>query len=605
MSSDLSSLEQGREVILEVVRTLPDSFGVYRMLGDDEKTLYVGKAKSLKKRVFSYTQVERLPNRLKRMVSETRTMEIVTTQSEVEALLLEANLIKTLQPTYNILLKDGKSYPYILLTQDHPFSRLVKHRGPQTTPGSYFGPFMSTIAVDEALEMLQKIFKIRTCTDGFFAQRRRPCLQYHIKRCSGPCVDKITASAYAVDVHLASDFLRGKSYDIQDVLKKEMQAYSDAFAYEKAAEVRDKLALLAQMLSTQRVINADVPDADVIGIVEKNQTFCVQIFSFRQGHNYGTESFIFKNLNEMSIKEILSSTITQLYTRRQPPPLLLLNDLPDDAQTLTQALGVQLIAPKKGPKAGLVDHACTNARDALARHFQAAQTHQDALQELQKLFHLPRTPQRIECYDNSHTQGTNPYGVMVVADQGGLNKKAYRKFSIQSTKVGDDYMMMREVMVRRFLRHGESGWEKPDVLLIDGGQGQMAAVQSVLDMYGVDDLAVIGIAKGPDRKNDRLFYKDHEPVTLPPASSLLHFLQRVRDEAHRFAIGTHRSARQRSMTKSALDDIKNIGPTRKKRLLAHFGSVKSISGASLSDLEMVPGINKATAAEVYRFFHDQ
>lgn len=609
------SLKTGIQIIKDVVRTLSLKAGVYRMIDQKGDILYIGKAKNLKNRVSSYTQPNRLSNRLQRMVSETVTMEVVTTQSEVEALLLESNLIKKLQPKYNILLRDDKSFPSILITQDHPFPRIAKHRGQQTIKGLYFGPFASGSAVEETLILIQKVFQLRNCSDSFFAARTRPCLQYHIKRCTAPCVRKVTEKDYAEQVKQALAFLSGKSDQIQKYLAEKMHRASDALAYEEAAAYRDRLRILTKIQTHQRINVQGIKNADIIAIAHEGGQTCVQLFFFRQGQNYGTESFFMSHTAQTSLEEQISAFITQFYQDKPPAPLILLSHRPFELSLIGAALQQQhgqkvtLTVPKLGKKLELVTHALANAKEALARKFSEQQTFDKIMDQLTSVFQLPKRPERIEVYDNSHLQGTHPYGAMIVAGQRGFEKKLYRKFTIKSAQPstgGDDYAMMREVLQRRFARAEEIDWTFPDLILVDGGLGQLNVALEVIKELDVDGITVIGIAKGPDRNagRERFFKEGSPPFTLEGNPTVLHFVQRLRDEAHRFAIGTHRAGRQKNLTKSLLDDIPGIGAARKRALLKHFGSARAVKGATLQDLQIVPGISKSVATKIHRFFNE-
>jgi excinuclease ABC subunit C len=607
----LQSIQSGVAIIQKVVRSLTDQPGVYRMYNDRNDPLYVGKAKSLKKRVVAYTKPDQLPIRLQRMIAETARMEIVTTHSEVEALLLESNLIKKLQPRYNILLKDDKSFPYILVTQDHEFPRVLKHRGPQDIPGKYFGPFASNAAVDESILLLQKIFQIRNCTDSYFASRKRPCLQYHIKRCSAPCVNKISPADYKESVQQAFDFIVGKSSKVQEFLSQKMMQASDDQNYEQAAEYRDKIAMITRLVARQRINIEGISDCDVIAILNDSGQTCIQVFFFRHGRNFGTESFFLSHSQGTTESEKLAAFLNQFYADREPPKMVLLNSEPDEFNLIKASCQehynkmIKWELPKLGKKRELIDHALANAKDAISRKLNDAQAMTKIYDEIATLFSMQNRPTRIEIYDNSHVQGTNPYGVMVVADENGLNKKLYRKFAINAAQPGfggDDYAMMREVMKRRFARASQENWTLPDLMLIDGGLGQLNAVLNVMDDLDIQGVTVVGIAKGEQRNagRERFFMPDREPFTLPHNSAVMHFLQRLRDEAHRFAIGSHRTGRQKSMTKSKLDEIPGIGPKRKKALLHHFGSVRNITAASIQDLMAVEGISEAVATVIYK-----
>ncbi len=605
-------LVSGVKVILGVVKTLSSSPGVYRMLGEQDNILYVGKAKNLKKRVISYTLVHKLPHRLQRMVAETVRMEVVTTHTETEALLLESNLIKKLQPRYNILLKDDKSFPYILLTADHSFSRITKHRGPKVSKGDYYGPFASVMAVDEAVLTLQRVFQIRNCQDSYFANRTRPCLQYDIKRCAAPCVGKISVDDYAESIRQAKNFLLGKADQVQQYLAEQMNAASAIMDYEKAAGYRDRLRLLTSIQSRQRINISGLYEADVIGLAQAGGQTCVQIFFFRHGRNLGTESFFLKHTAEENLEDSLAAFLTQFYQERAPAPLVLLSHKASELGLIRTALKehhhqtTEWQIPKQGVKKEVVDHALMNARGSLERKQIESASMMRIFKELVEVFELPALPQRIEIYDNSHLQGKQAYGVMVVATSQGFEKKAYRKFMIKETlDMRDDYGMMREVLRRRLTRQDEESWQRPDLLLIDGGQGQLSAVVQVMSELGVD-IPVVAIAKGPDRDagKERFFMPGRDPFMLEGNSPLLHFLQRLRDEAHRFAIGTHRAKRTKILGQSKLDEIIGIGAARKKLLLQHFGSAQGVSTAGLSDLEVVKGISRSVALKIYQHFHE-
>lgn len=604
----LSRLDQGALVIKNVVKTLTHQPGVYRMLNASCDVLYVGKAKNLKKRVIAYTKTDVLPNRLQRMVSETHHMEIVTTHTETEALLLESNLIKKLQPRYNILLKDDKSFPYILLTKNHDFPRIVKHRGPQTIEGDYFGPFANVAAVDEAILVVQKIFHIRNCTDNYFAMRKRPCLQYHIKRCSAPCVGHHGQKDYEKALHLAKQFLQGKTDYVQQVLSGEMQQYSEAMDYEKAKVVRDTIRLMTDIQARQRIHISGLKDVDVLGLHQEGGHTCVQVFFYRYGQNFGTESFFVEHAQDADQAVVLSAFVTQFYANRTPAPLVIISHELCDEKLIMEALKqhyqilVVFETPKQGLKAELVSRAIRNAKDAIERKTMHSENFKKIFSRMQILFDIKDPLKRIEVYDNSHLQGTHACGVMIVATEDGFDKKSYRKFTPKHAQTNDDFAMMREFLERR-LKHADD-WGLPDVLLIDGGAGQLSAVQSILDKMGID-LVTVGIAKGENRNagQERLFIKGKDPITLSHNDALLHFLQRIRDEAHRFAIGTHRQKRQKALHQSRLDDVPGIGAQRKKLLLNHFGSVKNVARAAISDLERVEGISRTVAEKIYHFFN--
>lgn len=606
----------GVAVIETALTTMPANPGVYRMLGAEGEALYVGKARNLKKRVSAYTHIHRLPERLRRMVSQTCTLEIVTTHSEAEALLLEANFIKRLKPRYNILLRDDKTYPWLMLT-GHKFPRLSKHRGAQEKGNEYWGPFASVWAVHQTTLALQRSFLLRTCADSVFNNRTRPCLLYQIKRCSAPCVDKISEADYAELVAEAKAFLKGKTNALQKQLAQAMQEASEALEFERAAALRDRLRGLSYIQGNDVINPASLGDADIIALYQQAGLACVQVFFIRGGRNNGNRS-VFPVLNgDDDAGDILAAFLAQFYDDKPPPPQILLNHEAADHPLLAEALSlkadrkVEILVPQRGEKFDVVQHAATNAREALERKLAETAGQTKLLAATASLFNLADTPKRIETYDNSHIMGTNAYGVMVVAGPDGPIKSAYRKFGIKGPLTpGDDFAMMREVMQRRFGkaleqdpdRTGE-GW--PDLVLIDGGAGQLSAAQAIMDDLGLSDIPLVGVAKGPERNAGReWFYQaGKEPFQLPERDPVLYFLQRLRDEAHRFAITTHRAARSRKLSVSELDDIPGIGAARKKALLLHFGSAKGVKAAGIKDLEAVEGINKTIAKTIYAAFN--
>jgi excinuclease ABC subunit C len=604
-------------VIETALQTMPGNPGVYRMLDAKGDALYVGKARNLKKRVTSYTQIARLPERLRRMVADTVAMEIVTTHTEAEALLLEANLIKRLKPRYNILLRDDKSYPWLMLTEDHPYPQIAKHRGAQVKKASYWGPFASAWSVNLALQALQRVFLLRTCTDSVFANRTRPCLLYQIKRCSGPCVGRISEAEYGKLVEQAKAFLSGKSGAVQKDLAVAMQEAAEHLEFERAAAIRDRIRGLTHIQGSDVINPASLTDADVIALHQEAGQSCIQVFFIRGGRNNGNRSFFPTHAKGDEEGAVLAAFIAQFYDDKPPPSLLLLSHAPDERELLAEALSlkagrkVTLFVPQRGEKHDVVLHARTNAREALERKLAETAGQGKLLAAVAELFGLPETPKRIETYDNSHIMGTNAYGVMVVAGPEGFDKSAYRKFAIKGPITpGDDFAMMREVLTRRFGRSlaedpdRQSGtW--PDLVLIDGGAGQLSAVSAVMAELGLADIPLVAIAKGPDRDAGREWFHiaGRDAFQLPPRDPVLYFLQRLRDEAHRFAITTHRNARSKKITTSELDEISGIGAARKKALLLHFGSARGVKGAGLRDLEAVDGINRATARAVYAFFH--
>lgn len=612
-----SSTAKGVEVIQGYVKRLPDTPGVYRMLSEDGEVLYVGKAKSLKKRVVSYTHPQRLSFRIQRMIAFTVSMEFVHTQTEVEALLLESNLIKKLQPRYNILLRDGKSFPYILLREGHDFPQIVKHRGAKKEKGQYYGPFASAGDVNRTIAILQRVFMIRNCTDSYFEQRSRPCLQYHIKRCTAPCVGKVSKADYALQVEEAQDFLEGKSNAIKERLSKKMSAASEAMDYEQAASMRDRIRALASVQSKQDINVEGLKNVDAFAVVQKEGVSCVQVFFFRAGHNYGNRSYFPSHGQDDGAAEIMGAFLAQFYENKPVPKEVMVNVLPDGCELLEEALAIKLEAkvtiakPSRGDRKRVIDFVERNALAALDRRNSKLANEGKLIRNVAEVFDMDEPPKRIEIYDNSHISGTNMVGAMVVAGTEGLNKNAYRKFNIKTADEGDDYGMMREVMERRFKRALKetpdmNGPDWPDLLLIDGGLGQLNTVKDVLEDYGVlDALTVVAISKGPDRHAGREQFHmiDKAPFQLPENDAGLHYLQRLRDEAHRFAIGTHRARRQKDMVSSPLDGVAGVGAKRKKALLHYFGSAKAVGGASVEDLQKVDGISKSVAQKIYDHFH--
>ncbi len=614
-------IAHGLEVLRAQLRTMPGSPGVYRMLNKRGDALYVGKAHNLKKRVTSYTQISRLPNRLRRMVAETETLEVVTTHTEVEALLLEINLIKRLMPRYNVLLRDDKSFPYILITADHPAPQIVKHRGSHNRPGDYFGPFASAGSVNTTIAALQRAFLLRPCSDSIFASRTRPCLQYQIKRCSAPCVGRIGEAEYRELVNEARDFLTGKSRDVQQRLADAMQAASEALDFETAARYRDRIRALTDIQAHQSINLAGLDEADVIAIHQTGGQTCIQVFFFRSGRNSGNRAYYPSHDRHTDCAEVLAAFIGQFYDNKTPPRTILLSEEPAERALLAEALSlkagrkVELAVPRRGARRQLMEHALANAKDALARRLAENASQRKLLDGVAALFGLESPPNRIEVYDNSHISGRNPYGVMIVAGPDGFVKSAYRKFAIAGEAAsnptgGDDYGMMREVMSRRFSRALKEDPERdrgawPDLVLIDGGLGQLNAVMEVMVELGIQDVAIAAIAKGPHRNagRERFFVPGREPFSLEPRDPVLYFLQRLRDEAHRFAIGTHRAKRSKQIGQSLLDEVPGIGARRKKALLLHFGSARSVARAGLTDLASVEGISETVAKKIYDHFH--
>ncbi|MDR6831947.1 MULTISPECIES: excinuclease ABC subunit UvrC [unclassified Sphingopyxis] len=617
-ADDKPDLERGAEAIRNVVRKLPTRPGVYRMLDARGDVLYVGKARALKNRVTNYTQVARLPQRLQRMVSQTRAMEIVTTTSEAEALLLEAQLIKRYRPPYNVLLRDDKSFPFILLRLDHDFPRVQKHRGARRAKGRYYGPFASAGSVAKTLNALQKTFLLRSCTDSFFANRSRPCLLYQIKRCSAPCVDRISKDDYAALVGDAQDFLEGRSTAVQKRLGDAMTKSADAMDFEQAAVLRDRLKSLTFIQGSQSVHADGLGDADVFALAAKGGQLCVAGFFIRGGQNWGHRSFFPAHVAGVPEAEVMASFLMQFYEGVPPPKTILVDREPAEMELLSEALGevaerkIEISVPQRGNRRRLLEQAVRNAGEELDRRLAESSSQAKLGRELAELFDLESPPQRIEIYDNSHIQGTNALGAMVVAGPEGWIKGAYRKFNIKraDTMPGDDFAMMREVFQRRFARAIEEDPERtkgewPDLVLIDGGKGQVSAVAGVFAELGIDDLPFVGVAKGPDRNAGRetFYWPDGREFTLPPNNAVLFYIQRLRDEAHRFAIGAHRAKRAKALGSSPLDEVPGIGPSRKKALLMHFGTARAVRGASLEDLQKAPGVSAAVAQAVHDFYH--
>ncbi len=622
-SDNMMPLEAGQKVIRSFVKTLPDTAGVYRMLGKDDEVLYVGKAKSLKKRVVSYAHVDRLSQRLQTMVSLTQRMEFILTQTEAEALLLEANLIKKLKPRYNILLRDDKSFPYIAITSGHDYPMVKKHRGVKKEEGDYFGPFASAGAVNRTIATLQRVFMLRNCSDHVFASRTRPCLQYHIKRCTAPCVGYVSREEYGRQVSQAREFLEGHSAKIQGQFAKAMQKASDVQNYEEAALLRDRIRALSAVQSHQDINFEGVKNADVIAIVQQEHQSCVQVFFFRSGHNFGNHAYFLRHGKDESAENILLAVLGQFYQNKMPPAEIIVNvDIPDK-DVLERALkesvvlfggqhGVKITHPVRGTRKRMLDFVENNAQGALVRHLGEKAGQARLLKGVQELFDLEDVPRRIEVYDNSHISGTNMVGAMIVAGAEGFEKKSYRKFNIKKAAASDDYAMMREVLERRFSRalkeQDEGGEAWPDLILIDGGLGQYNAARDVLEEMGIiDRVAVAAIAKGVDRNagREKFFTEAKKNFQLKEADPVLHYLQQLRDEAHRFAIGAHRARRKKETIRSELDSIPGIGGKRKKAMLHYFGSANAVADANVEDLIRVEGISKAMAQKIYNFFHEK
>jgi excinuclease ABC subunit C len=618
--ADQPDLEAGVAAIREVLKTLPRNPGVYRMQDARGDVLYVGKARALRNRVTNYTQVAKLPKRLQRMIAQTRSMTIVTTRTEAEALLLEAQLIKRFRPAYNVLLRDDKSFPFIMLREDHEFPRIQKHRGARRVKKAhYYGPFASAGSVTRTLNALQKLFLLRSCSDSFFENRSRPCLLFQIKRCSAPCVGRIGEDAYGELVDDAKAFLAGKSTNVQGRLSGLMAQAAEKQDFELAAVYRDRLRALTYIQGSQTVHAEGLGDADVFALACKAGTVSVQAFFIRGGQNWGHRAFFPAHTNDVPEAEVLSSFLVQFYEDMPPPKRILVDRAMGDRELLEQALSeraerkVVIEQPVRGARRRLMDQARRNAEEALDRRMAETTTQGKILRELAEVFDLADVPKRIEVYDNSHIMGTNATGAMVVAGPEGFRKNNYRKFNIKraETQPGDDFAMMREVLERRFARLEKEDPDRqrgewPDLVLIDGGKGQLSAVCEVMEDMGVHDVPVVGVAKGPHhgREGREVFHlSGGREITLPPNSALLFYLQRLRDEAHRFAIGTHRTKRAKSLTTSTLDEVPGIGPNRKRALLMHFGTARAVKGAALEDLEKAPGISQAMARQLYDYFH--
>ncbi|MFG1414217.1 excinuclease ABC subunit UvrC [Xanthobacter sp. VTT E-85241] len=659
------TLATGREAIARAVKHAPSGPGVYRMIAADGTVLYVGKAKSIKKRVLSYTRLVGHTNRIARMIAATVSMEFVSTRTESEALLLEANLVKQLKPRFNVLLRDDKSFPYILITADHPAPQILKHRGARSRPGHYYGPFASVWAVDRTINALQRAFLLRSCSDSYYENRTRPCLLFQIKRCSGPCTGEVSHADYAELVREARAFLTGRSRAVKEELAREMEAASEALEFERAGRLRDRLAALSAVQGSQGINPRSVEEADVFACYQQGGATCIEVFFFRTGQNWGNRAYYPRADKSLDEREVLGAFIAQFYEDKPCPRLILLSHEVEEQALIAEALSektgskVEIATPRRGEKLDLVSHALQNAREALGRKLAETATQAKLLEGVQEAFALKGPPQRIEVYDNSHIMGTNAVGGMIVAGPEGFRKSQYRKFNIKSTDItpGDDFGMMREVLRRRFARlvkeaprgaaptveehahapaadapladeeaapgavladaledpapavpdeaDATSPW--PDLVFIDGGLGQLNAARAILEELGITDVPLVGIAKGLDREagREQFFIPGRQPFRLEPRDPVLYFVQRLRDEAHRFAIGSHRARRKKDITDAGLQAIPGVGPTRKRALLRHFGTLKAIEQASLADLEQVPGINASTAQAIYGYFHSQ
>ncbi len=631
-SATAGTLAAGRAAIARFAKLAPSASGVYRMIDAQGDVLYVGKAKNIRRRVTAYARPTGHDSRISRMIAATVSLEFVSTKTETEALLLEANLIKRLRPRFNVLLRDDKSFPYILITSDHWAPQILKHRGARTRPGHYYGPFASAGAVNRTINALERAFLLRSCSDSYFEARTRPCLLFQIKRCSAPCTREIDFAGYSELVKEANEFLSGRSQSVQKEMAREMDKASAALDYERAAIYRDRLSALSAIQSHQGINPRSTDEADVFAVHQAGGYSCVEVFFFRTGQNWGNRAYFPKADRSIGPAEVLGAFLAQFYDDKPPPRLILVSHDFDERALLAEALTaksgrkVEVSAPQRGERKELVQHALANAREALARKLADTSSQQKLLGALKETFSLPRPPGRIEVYDNSHIGGTNAVGAMIVAGPEGFRKNQYRKFNIRSSDLtpGDDYGMMREVLERRFKRlleenprtlannvrdlitGGAEDQPWPDLLLIDGGQGQLNAAQETLTALGIVDVPVVAIAKGPDRDAGRetFFMAGRAPFKLPPRDPLLYFIERLRDEAHRFAVGSHRTRRKKDIREAGLQEIPGIGPTRKRALLRHFGTVKAIERASLPDLAQVPGISAETARKIYEFFHE-
>ncbi|MEO9895606.1 MAG: excinuclease ABC subunit UvrC [Paracoccaceae bacterium] len=621
LSSQVSNgtVPTGYPVIQEYLRTLDGSPGVYRMLDAESRVLYVGKARNLKARVSNYARPGGHSARIERMITHTASMMFLTTRTETEALLLEQNLIKQLKPKFNVLLRDDKSFPNIVVTGDHAFAQIKKHRGAKKQKGAYYGPFASAGAVNRTLNQLQRVFLLRNCTNAMFESRTRPCLLYQIKRCSGPCVGLISEPEYAAAVKDAENFLAGRSTDIQARLAADMQRASEEMEFERAAALRDRIRAMTAVQSAQGINPRTITEADIVALHLDQGQACVQVFFIRAGQNWGNRDYYPRVMPDVDAAEVLEAFLGQFYDTKEPPKQVILSNEIENADLMSEALvqkrggKVELIVPKRGEKAEIIDSALRNARESLARKMSESATQSKLLKGLAAAFDLPDVPNRIEVYDNSHIQGTNAVGGMIVAGPDGFNKNQYRKFNIKGDDLtpGDDFGMMKEVLTRRFKRllkedpdREKSMW--PDLLLIDGGAGQVSAVAEIMAEYGVEDIPMIGVAKGVDRDagKEEFHRVGLRPMALRHNDPVLYFVQRMRDEAHRFAIGTHRAKRAKSTMANPLDDIPGVGASRKRALLAHFGSAKAVGRAHLADLKAVDGVSEGLAQKVYDYFHE-
>ena len=616
----LRGAETGAPVIARYAKTAPAGPGVYRMSDAAGEVLYVGKARHLKKRVQSYARTGAHNSRILRMIADTASMEFVTTATEIEALLLEANIIKRLKPRFNVVLRDDKSFPFILIARDHRVPQILKHRGARGRKGDYCGPFASAGAVGRTINTLQRAFLLRSCSDPYFESRLRPCLLFQIKRCSGPCTGEISVEDYGALVDEALGFLRGESDEVKRRLHALMDEASLKQDYERAASFRDRLTALSHIQSRQGINPASVKEADVFAAHQDAGQTCIQVFFFRSGNNWGNRAYFPRADKSLPVEEVLASFVAQFYDDKPPPKQVLLSHEIADRRLLAEALSlragrkIEVSRPSRGERRDLVEHALINAREALARRLADSSSQAAILTRLAELLDLDEAPERIEVYDNSHISGTNPVGAMIVSGPEGFIKGQYRKFNMKSEDLapGNDYAMMREMLTRRFSRLVKdkdqvNGWAAPDLVLIDGGPGQLAAAHAVLDELGLPEIKVAAVAKGPDRNagRERIHLKGREPLLLEPRDPALYCIQRLRDEAHRFAIGAHRARRKKTITASPLDEVPGIGPSRKRALLQHFGSAKAVSRAGIADLESVGGISAHMAKTIYDHFHER
>tara|TARA_R110000796_G_scaffold4244_7_gene16270 strand:+ start:13935 stop:15800 length:1866 start_codon:yes stop_codon:yes gene_type:complete len=620
MTNPSTPMKTGFDVIQSYLKTLDGSPGVYRMLDSESRVLYVGKARNLRARVSNYARRSGHSGRIARMISNTASMMFLTTKTETEALLLEQNLIKQLKPKFNVLLRDDKSFPNILVTTGHDYPQIKKHRGAKKEQGNYYGPFASAGAVNRTLNQLQRVFLLRDCSNAMFESRTRPCLQHQIKRCSAPCVGKISPEEYSKTVQDAQKFLNGKSTDIQSRLASDMALASESMEFERAAALRDRIKALTQVQTAQGINPQTVSEADIIALHMEQGQACVQVFFIRANQNWGNRDYYPRVGPDVDAAEVLEAFIGQFYDTREPPRQLILSNEIESPDLMTEALSgklgrkVELIVPQRGEKAELMDSALRNARESLARKLAETASQSNLLKGVAEAFSLDKAPQRIEVYDNSHIQGTNAVGAMIVAGPEGMMKNQYRKFNIRGEDLtpGDDFGMMKEVLTRRFKRLLKEDPDRklgmwPDLLLIDGGAGQVSAVASIMKEYGVEDIPMVGVAKGVDRDagKEEFYRVNKRPMALRHNDPVLYFIQRLRDEAHRFAIGTHRAKRAKAIGATPLDDITGVGAARKRALLAHFGSAKAVSRANLSDLKAVQGVSGALAERIYAFFHER